>query len=107
MTIREIIQRLEEEKRLLKDENIALKEKIRELTVEKRRLNAELKKKGVKEVKEEKPVVIEFTEPVTEERPLFVDEEPDGSEVIVETPKPQRRSRRKKVEPVENTEENV
>ena len=89
MTVREIINSLEEEKRQLKKENQNLKEENQKLYAEIDFLRNELSKKEVIE------------EPVVEEV------KPDGAfldPVVEEVPEKPKRSRKKKVEPVEESD---
>ena len=106
MTIREIIQRLEDEKKQLKDENKMLKVENMELKCSKRKLMRELLSlKRLLEVKEEHKVEIneetgnitidggdQFIYPVD----IQIPEKTEDSDVDVpEPPKPKRRSRKK------------
>ena len=95
MTVREIIQSLENENKQLKEENDQLKKSIRLLLSEKRKIKYELnllKERRVKEIIEE-PVVEEVETQVTS-----IGGKISIDDVLPEKPK---RSRKKKVEPVE------
>ena len=119
MTVREIIQKLENEKKQIKEryenEINTLKEENKKLAIINEKLTADvknmmeyfLKRKEIEEVIDEKSdnvVELGDSDPVTPEQETLFDSDPTP---IVNTPAKPKRSRKKKVEPVEEPEKNA